>query len=163
VDLPMLAASVLFSATTAYGAVVAVREDLPDEPFGWRPPGKVSTHELLGLGSGAMAPWPMPVAAVIAALKERPGSTVPAQVSIGIGSACLVGTVVEPVTWGRRSTSRATTITTALNLLSGTALVLAGRRAVIASRELSAADSHRRVGQGSGVEVAPLGGRRAAG
>jgi hypothetical protein len=130
----MLAASALFSATTAYGAVVGVRENLPDEPFGWRPPGKVSTYQAIGLGSGAMAPWPMPVAAVIAALKARPGSTLPAQVCLGIGSACLVGTVVEPVTWGRRSTSRATTITTALYLLSGTALVLSGRRAVTASR-----------------------------
>ncbi len=130
----MFAASALFSATTAYGAVVGAREDLPGEPFGWRPPGKVSTHEAIGLGSGTMAPWPMPVGAVLAALTARPGSTLPAQVCLGIGSACLLGTVAEPATWGRRSTSRATTITTALNLLSGTALVLAGRRAVIASR-----------------------------
>ena len=133
----MLAASALFSATTAYGAGVGGREDLPEEPFGWRPPGEVSTLQAIGLGSGAMAPWPMPVAAVIAALTVRPGSTLPAQVCLGIGAACLVGTVVEPVTWGRRSTSRATTITTALYLLSGSALVLAGRRAVIASRRSS--------------------------
>jgi hypothetical protein len=136
-DVPMLAASALFGATTAYGAVVGVREDLPDEPFGWRPPGKVSTHQAIGLGSGAMAPWPMPVAAVIAALRSRPGAMLPAQVCLGIGSACLVGTVIEPVTWGRRSASRATTITTALHLLSGAALVLAGRRAVIAARRSS--------------------------
>lgn len=133
----MLAASALFSATTVYGAVVGVREDLPDEPFGWRPPGEVATLQAIGLGSGAMAPWPMPVAAVIAALQARPGSTLPAQVCLGVGAACLVGTVVEPVTWGRRSTSRAATVTTALHLLSGTALVLAGRRAVIASRTSS--------------------------
>lgn len=130
----MLAASTLFSVTAAYGAVVGVREDVPGEPLGWRPPGKVSTHEIVGLGSGTMAPWPMPVAAVIAALRSRPGTTLPARVCLGIGSVCLVGTVVEPVTWGRRSTSRATTITTALHLLSGTALVLAGRRALIGSR-----------------------------
>lgn len=130
-DLPMLAAGTLFSATVAYGAVVGVREDVPGEPLGWRPPGKVSTHEIVGLGSGTMAPWPMPVAAVIAALRSRPGATLPARVCLGIGSVCLVGTVVEPVTWGRRSTSRATTITTTLHLLSGTALVLTGRRALI--------------------------------
>jgi hypothetical protein len=129
----MLAASALFSATTAYGAGVAVRENLPDERLGWRLPGKVSTHQMLGLGSGAMAPWPMPVAALIAALTAPPGSTLPAQVCLGIGSACLVGTVVEPVSWGRRSTSRMTIITTVLYLLSGTAFVRAGRRAVIAS------------------------------
>ncbi len=136
-DLPMLAASALFTATAAYGAVVGVRESVAGEPLGWRPPGKVSTHEIVGLGSGTMAPWPMPVAAVIAALRSRPGATLPAQVCLGIGSVCLVGTVLEPVTWGRRSTSRATTITTALHLLSGAALVLAGRRAVIAGRRLS--------------------------
>lgn len=135
-DLPMLAASALFSATAAYGAVVGVREDVPGEPLGWRPPGKVSTHEIVGLGSGTMAPWPMPVAAVIAALRSRPGATLPAQVCLGIGSVCLVGTVVEPVTWGRRSTSRATTVTTAMHLLSGTALVLTARRVVIDSRRV---------------------------
>ncbi|GAA3159163.1 hypothetical protein GCM10010531_08170 [Blastococcus jejuensis] len=136
-DLPMLAASALFSVTAAYGAVVGVREDVPGEPLGWRPPGKVSTHEIVGLGSGTMAPWPMPVAAVIAALRSHPGATLPAQVCLGIGSVCLVGTVVEPVTWGRRSASGATTVTTALHLLSGAALVLAGRRAIIQSRRLS--------------------------
>ena len=133
----MLAASALFSATAAYGAVVGVREDVPGEPLGWRPPGKVSTHEIVGLGSGTMAPWPMPVAAVIAALRSRPGTTLPAQVCLGIGSVCLIGTVVEPVTWGRRSTSRATTVTTVLHLLSGTALVLTARRVVIDSRRVS--------------------------
>lgn len=133
-DLPMLAAGSLFSATAAYGAVVGVREDVPGEPLGWRPPGRVSTHEVVGLGSGTMAPWPMPVAAVVAALSSRPGAALPGQICLGVGSVCLVGTVVEPVTWGRRSMSTATTITTALHLLSGVALVLTGRRAVIAAR-----------------------------
>jgi hypothetical protein len=58
----------------------------------------------------------------------------PARVCLGIGATCLVGTVVEPQTWGQRSLSTAATLATALHLLSGTALVMAGRRAVLTHR-----------------------------
>ena len=133
-DLPMLTAATLFAGTAAYGAVVGAREEVAGEPFGWRLPGRVAVHQAWGYGSGTMAPWPMPVAAVIAALRSGPESDLPARVCLGIGSVCLMGTVVEPVTWGLRSTSTATTLTTALHLFSGAALVMAGRRAVLAHR-----------------------------
>jgi hypothetical protein len=134
VDLPMLAASALFTATAAYGAVVGIREDVVGEPLGRRPPGAVATHVVIGMGCGTMAPWPMPVATVVAALRAGPASPRPAIVGMGVGAACLLGTLAEPVTWGRRSTSASTTRTTALHLLSGVALVLAGRRALLAAR-----------------------------
>ena len=138
-DLPMLAAASVFAGTAAYGAVVGASEEIAGEPFGWRLPGRVAVQQAWGYGSGTMAPWPMPVAAVLAAVRSGPGSDLPARVCLGIGSLCLVGTVVEPQTWGRRSTSRAATLATALHLLSGTALVLTGRRTVLASRGRSAA------------------------
>jgi len=138
-DAGMLAASALFAGATAYGAVVGVREDIPGEPFGWRAPGRVSTQLAVGSGCGTSAPWPMPVAAVVAALAARPGSTLPAHACLGLGSACLAGTFVEPNTWGWRSTSAAAALTVVLNLLSGAALVLAGRRSVVTARRSSSA------------------------
>ncbi|MCF6506447.1 hypothetical protein E9549_03350 [Blastococcus sp. MG754426] len=133
-DLPMLAAATLLAGTAAYGARVGAREEIAGEPFGWRLPGRVARHQAWGYGSGTMAPWPMPVAALAAAVRAGGGSEQPARVCLAIGSVCLIGTVVEPQTWGRRSTSRAATVATALHLLSGTALVLAGQRATLASR-----------------------------
>ena len=133
-DLPMLAAAALFAGTAAYGGVVGAREEIAGEPFGWRLPGRVAVQEAWGYGSGTMAPWPMPVAALVAAVRSGPGSDLPAHVCLGIGSVCLMGTVVEPQTWGRRSTSTAATVATALHLLSGAALVLTGRRAILARR-----------------------------
>lgn len=136
-DLPLLAAASLFAGTAAYGGVVGAREEIAGEPFGWRLPGRVAVQEAWGYGSGTMAPWPMPVAALAAAVRSGPDSDLPAQVCLGLGAACLVGTLVEPQTWGRRSTSTAATVATALHLLSGTALVLAGRRVVLAHRRSS--------------------------
>ena len=133
-DLPLLAAATLFAGTVAYGGVVGAREEIAGEPFGWRLPGRVAVQEAWGYGSGTMAPWPMPVAALLAAVGSSADSDLPAQICLGIGSACLIGTLVEPQTWGRRSTSTAATLATALHLVSGAALVLAGRRAVLAHR-----------------------------
>ncbi len=133
-DVPMLASATFFAGTAAYGAVVGAREEIAGEPFGWRLPGRVAVHQAWGYGSGTMAPWPMPVAALTAAVVSSSESDLPARVCLSIGSLCLAGTVVEPQTWGRRSTSRAATLATALHLLSGTALVMAGRRAVLAQR-----------------------------
>ena len=133
-DLPLLAAASLFAGTVAYGGVVGAREEIAGEPFGWRLPGRVVVQEAWGYGSGTMAPWPMPVAALAAAVRARPGAGGPGRVGLAVGSLCLAGIVIEPVAWGLRSGSRATTVTTALHLLSGVALVLAGRRAVLAAR-----------------------------
>lgn len=133
-DVPMVAAATLFAGAAAYGGVVGAREEIAGEPLGLRLPGRVAVQEAWGYGSGTMAPWPMPVAALVAAVRSSPESDLPAHVCLGIGAACLMGTVVEPQTWGRRSASTAATLATALHLLSGAALVLTGRRAILARR-----------------------------
>ena len=130
----MLAAATLFAGTAAYGAVEGAREEIAGEPFGWLLPGRGVRLQAWGYGSGTMAPWPMPAATLIAAVRSGPESDLPARVCLAIGSVCLTGTVVEPQTWGRRSPSRAATLATALHLLSGAALVLAGQRAALAHR-----------------------------
>ncbi len=76
VDLSLLAAAACFGAVTAVGAAVSMHEDIPGEPLGWRVPGRVPVHLAACLGSGLSAPWPMPVATLLAGLLARPGSDV---------------------------------------------------------------------------------------
>ncbi len=60
-DRTMLGAASLFTATTVYATAVSAREPgLPDEPLGFRLPGRVPAHLALGLGSGVAAPWTSP-------------------------------------------------------------------------------------------------------
>jgi hypothetical protein len=128
-DRGLAAAGVCLVGATAFGAVVSVREDVPGEPLGARLPGRVPVHLLLGLGSGLSAPWPMPVGVLVAALRagrDRAGSI---RLGAGVGAGVLAGTLVEPVTWGRRSRGPWVAAAVALNIVSGCALVLAARKA----------------------------------
>ncbi len=123
----LLAAASLSAATTVFTTAVSARHpDLPDEPLGLRFPGDVRVHLTLGLGSGVAAPWPMPLIALVAALKDDEGRVGPARTCAAIGATMLVGTVAEPASWGLRHRSSSARATVALNLLSGSALFLAG-------------------------------------
>ena len=135
----LLAAASLSAATTVFTTAVSVRHpDLPDEPLGLRFPGDVRLHLAMGLGSGVAAPWPMPLVALVAALKDDAGRVWPARTCAVIGATMLVGTVAEPASWGLRPRSRAARATVVGNLLSGSALFLAGtmRRPVTATGSL---------------------------
>lgn len=128
-DRVMLAAATLFAATTAFTTTVSIREPhLPDEPLGLRFPGRVPVHLALGLGSGVAAPWPMPVIAGAAAMRAEPGISWPGRTCAILGAVVLVGTLVEPASWGLRPRSSAARATVALHFLSGAALFLAGTR-----------------------------------
>jgi hypothetical protein len=123
----LLASAALFAATTAVATAVSARHpDLPDEPLGLRFPGNVRVHLALGLGSGVAAPWPMPVAALVAAAMDAPSRVGPARTCAAIGATVLVGTLLEPTSWGLRPRSDAVRLTAALHLLCGSALFLAG-------------------------------------
>lgn len=124
---PLLCAASCLAATTVFSTAVSLREPLlPGEPLGWRLPGRVPVHLAAGLGSGVAAPWPMPVLAVVAALRARPGLAWPGRTCAAVGATVLVGTVVEPASWGLRPRSTAARATVPLHLLSGAALFLAG-------------------------------------
>jgi hypothetical protein len=123
------AAGVCLVGATAFGAVVSVREDIAGEPLGARVPGRVPVHLLLGLGSGVSAPWPMPVAVLVAALRSGTGRAGPVGLCAGVGAGVLAGTLVEPVTWGRRSRGPWVAAAVACNIVSGCALVMAARKA----------------------------------
>jgi hypothetical protein len=131
VDRPLLAAALAYGAATAYGARVAVRDDVPGEPLGVRAGGRVGVQLAVGWGAGVSAPWPMAVAAVGSAL--RPGRG-PGTAAVALGAATVAGQLVEPVAWGRRPSSPAVTRSLALNMATSAGLVLAGRRRVLAAR-----------------------------
>jgi hypothetical protein len=128
-DRALLGAATLFAATTAFTTSVSMRQQhLPDEPLGLRFPGRVPIHLALGLGSGVAAPWPMPVIAVAAAMRAEPGVRWPGRTCAVLGAVLLVGTLVEPASWGLRPRSASARATVPLNFLSGAALLLAGTR-----------------------------------
>jgi hypothetical protein len=109
-DRALLAAALGFAGATGYNSVVAIREQLPGEPLGIRIPLSVSTGILLGWGSAVAAPWPMPVAALLAAGRRagRAGTTRPALICAAVGAAGIAGILMEPNTYKRRSWSSAT-------------------------------------------------------
>jgi hypothetical protein len=128
VDRSLAAAAACFAGATVFGAVVSVREGVSGEPLGVRLPGPVPVQLAVGLGSGLSAPWPMPAAALVAALCAGSAERWPGPTCMIIGSMVLTGTLVEPATWGRRSDSRLVRAAVALNLLAGSALVTIGWR-----------------------------------
>ena len=128
-DRNLLGAAAVCAASTAFNTAVSAREPhLPDEPLGVRFPGRVPVHLALGLGSGVAAPWPMPVIAMVAAFRAKPGMTWPARTCAIIGAIQLMGTLAEPASWGLRPRSALARATVPLNLLSGGALFIAGTR-----------------------------------
>lgn len=132
----LLAASLAFAGATGLGSAVAVRDQLPGRPFGISVPLSVPAGLLAGWGAGVAAPWPMPVAAVIAAARaRRAAASGPAgAVCAGIGLGCIVGTLIEPVSWRPRSWTRWTRLAIAGNMAASAALTVSGWRHLIAAR-----------------------------
>ena len=95
VSWPLVIAAAAFAASTAFGSVVAARENVEGAPFGVRLPISVRTGLLVGWGSGLSAPWPMPAVALIAALRGGPRA---GRICAVIGAGVIVGTAIEPVT-----------------------------------------------------------------
>jgi hypothetical protein len=96
---PLQLAAWAFAGATLFGSVVSIRNNLQGEPLGIRLPLSIPTALLIGWGAGVAAPWPMPVAALVAATVRRgTSSRMRAATCAGIGFACIAGTLVEPVT-----------------------------------------------------------------
>ncbi|MGN6792894.1 MAG: hypothetical protein ACTHJW_10980 [Streptosporangiaceae bacterium] len=135
-DGALLVASLAFAGAAGLGSAVAVRDQIPGRPFGIGVPMSVPAGLLAGWGAGVAAPWPMPVAAIIAAAhaqRTAPSSRAGA-VCAGIGLGCIVGTAIEPVSWQPRSWTGWTRWAIACNLAAATALTLAGWRHLRAAR-----------------------------
>jgi hypothetical protein len=123
-DRALLIASLAFVGATVLGSAVAIRDQLPGEPLGVRVPLSVPVGVVTGWGAGIAAPWPMPVAAVMAATRE-PGAF-PGTVCAVIGLGCIFGTLIEPVTRRPRSWSPAAGLAISLNVAASAALIAAG-------------------------------------
>ena len=95
---------------------------------------------MLGWGAGVAAPWPMPVAALIAATKAggQEPRVGPGVICAGLGIACIIGTLVEPVTHHQRPLN--TTIRSAIlmNLGASIFLTTAGIRYLASTRHATA-------------------------
>ena len=123
----LLGASLAFAGATVLGSAVAIRDQLPGEPFGVGVPLSVPVGVLAGWGAGIAAPWPMPVAAVIsAAPAQREPEAFPGTVCTVIGLGCIFGTLIEPVTRRPRSWSPAAGLAIGLNVAASAALIAAG-------------------------------------
>jgi F0F1-type ATP synthase membrane subunit c/vacuolar-type H+-ATPase subunit K len=123
----LLGASLAFAGASMLGSVVAIRDQLPGEPLGVSIPLSVPAGLLAGWGAAVAAPWPMPAAAVTAAVlaRHRPAWG-PGAVCAAIGLGCMVGTLIEPVTRRPRSWSSATRVAIGVNLAASAALIGAG-------------------------------------
>jgi hypothetical protein len=126
----LTAAATAFAASTAFGSIVAIRGNVEGAPLGVRLPISVPKGVAVGWGSGLSAPWPMPVIALIAALRSGGSeSPVPARICGTVGASVILGTIIEPVTWSY--TSLLNHIVMIGNLLSGGALIAASRSKLI--------------------------------
>ncbi len=145
-DRALLAASIAFAGAAGLGSAVAIRDQLPGEPLGIGIPLSVPAALLAGWGAGIAAPWPMPVAAVVAAARaQRSGPSAAAgAVCAGIGAGCIVGTAVEPVTRRPGSWSALTRFAIAANVAASAALLVTGWRHLAAARTGDPAAADRR-------------------
>jgi len=129
-DSALLAASLAFAGAAGLGSAVAVRDQLPGQPFSISVPVSIPVGLLVGWGAGVAAPWPMPVAAVLVAARTRrtASSALAGAICTGIGVGCIVGTAIEPISWQPRSWTRWTRLAIACNVAASAALVVAGWR-----------------------------------
>ena len=135
-DRALLAASVAFAAAAGLGSAVAIHDDLPGEPLGITVPLSVPAGLAIGWGAAVAAPWPMPAAALIAAVRaQRPcASAATGALCAGIGLGCIAGTLAEPVTRGPRTWSPLTRLAITANIAASAALVVAGLRHLAVAR-----------------------------
>jgi hypothetical protein len=122
-----------FAAATVFGSAISMRHDVAGEPLGIRPPLSTGSGILLGWGAGVAAPWPMPVLAVVAASNRRFARRRGA-VCAALGAACVVGSIVEPVTRRRRRWTPTIAMAIGLNLATSAAMLIAGLRHLAAVR-----------------------------
>jgi hypothetical protein len=129
-------AAIAFAGAAGFGSAVALRSNVPGEPLGLKISLSVRSGLLVGWGAGVAAPWPMPVVGLIAAAKAARGQRQggPGVVCAGLGVACVVGTLVEPVTHHRRPWTPAISAAILVNLGASLLLTAAGLRYVASTR-----------------------------
>ena len=129
-------ATAAFACNVVFGTYVSIRDDLRGEPFGITIPLSVPAGIVIGWGAGVAAPWPMPVAALLAGARaSRPESTSrPALVCAAIGIGGFAGLLMEPNTCRPKSWTLPTLISIAMGFAT---------TALLASRAISHVHGHR--------------------
>ena len=140
-DDALLGASLVFAGAAVWGSAAAIRDQLPGQPLGITVPLSVPAGLVAGWGAGVAAPWPMPVAAVAAAAaaRHRVSSPWPGVVCAMIGTGCIAGTLIEPVTRQPGSWSRSTALAIGFNIAASAGLIAAGVRHSAGARAHNAA------------------------
>ncbi len=121
-------AAIAFACVVGFTTAVAVRDDLPGRPLGIGVPLSVPTGIVVGWGAGVAAPWPMPVAALIASRRANQGDAVAALVCAGLGIAGIVGFLIEPNTYDPKTWTPANRNAITAGLLASAALATTGLR-----------------------------------
>ncbi len=129
-DPVLVAAAATFAGASVFGSAVSVRHDLPGKPFGMSVPLSVPAGLLAGWGAGVAAPWPMPLAALIAAAASGRSHRIakPALVCEVLGIGCIAGTLVEPVTYRPSWWPPAVRAAIVTNVAASALLTVAARR-----------------------------------
>jgi hypothetical protein len=135
-DRTLRTAAIAFAGAAAYGSLAALRNNVPGEPLGLNVPTSVAAGLAVGWGAGVAAPWPMPVAALIAATKAggQEPRVGPGVICAGLGVACIVGTLVEPVTHHLRPSTPTIHAAILMNLGASIFLTTAGLRYLASTR-----------------------------
>ena len=99
-------------------------------PLGVSVPLSIPTGLVLGWGAVVAAPWPMSVAALIAAGSSRDQQHAPMAglVCVGLGLACVVGKLVEAVTLRPGTWPPAVRAAVVVNVVASVFLAAAGSR-----------------------------------
>ena len=135
-DEALRTAALAFAGAATYGSIVALRSNVAGEPLGLNIPMSVAAGLAVGWGAGVAAPWPMPVAALIAAARAggQETRTGPGVVCAGLGVACIIGTLVEPVTHHRRISTPSIRTAILVNVVASILLTAAGLRYLASAR-----------------------------
>jgi hypothetical protein len=115
-----------FAGAVGFSSAVAIREQLPAAALGLKISLSVPSGLVVGLGAAIAAPWPMPVAALVASTKARSGNGLrwPSRLCTGLGIAAVLGQLVEPLMRQPKSWTPAVRIALLLNF--GASFGLAG-------------------------------------
>ncbi len=136
------ATALAYAGSTVFSSYVAVRDNIPGEPFGITAPFSMRTALVIGWGAGIAPPWFMPLTALLTAHRAKGGRPGPAAVASTIGLASIVGHLIEPVTRRPGSWTPATAASITLTLTASTSLAIAGYARYITNKT-TAETNHR--------------------
>ncbi len=128
-----------YAGSPVFSSYVAVRDNVPGEPFGITAPFSVRTALVVGWGAGIAPPWFMPLTALLTAhWAKGPAGRARLLSPPPIGLASIVGHLMEPVTHRPGSWTPDTAASITLTLTASTSLAIAGYARYITNKTTAA-------------------------